>query len=93
MLDGVLRLLLQKTNDVVMCIYQKFVNQLVETGIDGDRDGLKRIAIPKKYLVSCSLNAADVGIRKSENVLAVGVLAVCICNRHDVYWGGVQGVK
>jgi hypothetical protein len=26
-------------------------------------------------------------------VLAVRVLAVCICNRHDVYWGGVQGVK
>jgi hypothetical protein len=26
-------------------------------------------------------------------VLAVRVLAVCICNGHDVYWGGVQGVK
>jgi hypothetical protein len=76
-----------------MCIHQKFVNQLVETGVDWDRDGLKRIAIPKKHFVSCSLNAADVGIRESENVLAVRVLAVCICNGHDVYWGGVQGVK
>ena len=93
MLDRIRRLLLQKTNDMIMCIHQQFVNQLVETGIDGDRDGLKRIAIPKKHLVSRSLNAADVGIRKSENMLAVGVLAVCICNRHDVYWGGVQGVK
>jgi hypothetical protein len=75
-LDRRLRLLLAKANDVVMCVDEKLINQLVESGVDGQSCSLEGLSVSNEDLFGCGFNAADIGVGKREDVFAVRLLLV-----------------
>ena len=77
-LDGVLAVLLTQADHLVVSVHQQFIDQLVESRIDGNRCGLEVVSIANKHLFSCCFDAADVGVGKAEDVLAVRLALVVI---------------
>ena len=73
---GSCRRLLTQTNHLVVSVHQEFIDQFVESRVDGDRCGLEVVAITNKHIFSCCFDAADVGVWKRENVLAVRLALV-----------------
>ena len=77
LLHRVSRILLAQSDRMVMGIHEKFVDELVESRIDCDGLGLEAgIRRVEKHLLLRSLNAADVGVGKGEDVLAVRLALV-----------------
>jgi hypothetical protein len=78
-LHGILGRALTKADNVVVRIDHQFVDKFVESRIHGDLCGFKYVAIQKPDFLLCGLNRTDIGIGETEDVLAVGLLLVCLC--------------
>ena len=79
LLDRILRFALAETNDVVVCVYQKLVNQLVEAGIElGEHLGNELLAVHDIHFLLSILDTPDICIGKSKNVLTVRMLAILL---------------
>ena len=76
LLDGIGGVLAAKTHDVIVCVDQKLVNQLVEAWVDGDRSMLESSLGAQERGLVCTLNRPDVCVGKTEDVLAVRLLTI-----------------
>ena len=65
-----------QTDRVIVGIHQQFVHELVEARIEGHLCILEVIAVTNKDLLGSSDDAADIGIGKVEDVLAVRLALV-----------------
>ena len=78
LLDGIFRVLAAQTDGVVMGIHEEFIDELVESGVDCNGLGLELVFSMEEHIFSCCLDAADVGVGKGEDVLAVRLTLVGI---------------
>ena len=76
LLDRICRVLLAQADRMVMGIHEKFIDELVESRIDGDGLGLELVRGVEKHLLLRGLDAADIGVGKGEDVLAVRLALV-----------------
>lgn len=82
-LDGVLRLALAEADDLIVCVHEKFVDELVEPGADRTFERDERIALHDVHLLRMRVDAANVGIGEFENMFTVRELLVLIAEgRH-----------
>ena len=70
------RILLPQPHDLVVGVDDQLIDELVETRVDGNLAECEPILSMQVDLILCSLDTADVGVWKAENVLAVGLLHV-----------------
>ena len=70
-LHWIFRLLLSQTNRVIVCVDQQFINEFVESRIEGNSGCFESIFITKKDFFTCSFNTANVCVWKREDVFTV----------------------
>ena len=81
-LNRSLRLALLQSDDVIVRIHKQLVHQFVEPRIHRDASGREGLALTKIDIFICSLNAPNVGVGETENVLTVRLLTVCVGEIH-----------
>jgi hypothetical protein len=68
---------------MVVCVHEELIHELVESRVDVCLGRNKCIALLKEDILLCSLHRTNVGIRETEDVLAMRLLLVGLGKIHD----------